>query len=292
MLTPSFGGGGHRLTAVLDPLWGALGNLDLVSVLDILLVAAIFYLILRLFQGTQAIQLLRGIIVLALIIGVLSSLLNLLAFKWLIRNGISALLVAIPVIFQPELRRALERIGRTGTLLGRSRRDEATEKVIEEIVDAAEALSERHHGALIVLERSTGLQDYIDTGSPMDAMVNSELIQTIFFPNTPLHDGAVIVRGERIVSARSVLPLAEHMPAYGHVGTRHRAALGITEQTDAISIVVSEETGIISVAHNGRMIRRLGRNRLSNVLHTFYQGPEIQRAFPKWMERIFPRRGD
>ena len=268
------------MSGVLEPL-GALRSLDWTSVLDILLVALIFYLLLRLFQGTQAIQLLRGMILLVLVIGVLSTVLKLRAFSWLIRNGISALLVAIPVIFQPELRRALERIGRTGTFLGRQWREEAVERVIEEIVDASDTLSERRHGALIVLERTTGLQDYIETGSRVDAAVSSEMLQTIFFPNTALHDGAVVIRGDRIVAARCLLPLAEHPAAQSHLGTRHRAALGISDQTDAIVIVVSEETGIISVAHNGRMIRRLGRSRLANVLRTFYQGQSIRHVLPE-----------
>jgi len=179
------------------------------------------------------------------------------------------------------LRRALERLGRTGALLGRQRSEEQVERVIEHLVDACENMSASRRGALIVLERSTGLQDYIETGSLVDALVSSELLQTIFFPNTALHDGAVILRGDRIVAARCLLPLAEHAPAHGHVGTRHRAALGITEQTDAVAIVVSEETGIISVAHNGRMIRRLGQGRLTNVLRAFYHGQSMRRVMPE-----------
>jgi diadenylate cyclase len=276
------------VSAVLEPL-EALRSLNWSSVLDILLVALIFYLLLRLFQGTQAVQLLRGIILLVLAITVLSNLLKLRAFTWLIRNSISALLIAIPVIFQPELRRALERIGRTSTLLGRPLREETVEQVTREIVDACEILSERRHGALIVLERTTGLQDYVETGERIDSGVSSELLQTIFFPNTPLHDGAVVIREDRIVAARVVLPLAEYMTAQAHLGTRHRAALGITDQTDAVAIVVSEETGIMSVAHNGRMIRRLDRNRLSSVLRAFYQGQGIRDVLPDWLERVLPR---
>lgn len=264
--------------------------LNWISVLDILLVALIIYGLLRLFQGTQAIQLLRGIILLVLVIAALSSLLKLQAFTWLIRNSIPALLVAIPVIFQPELRRALERLGRTGTLFGRPQHEEIVKQVIEEIEDACEALAERRHGALIVLERTTGLQDFIDIGSKLDSVVSSDLLQTIFFPSTALHDGAVIIRGDRIVAARVVLPLAELPPVHGHLGTRHRAALGITEQTDAVTIVVSEETGAISVAHNGRMVRRLGRERLANVLRTFYHGGAIRSAWPKWLGKRLRRK--
>lgn len=258
------------LTNIFEPL-SVLRGITLAGVVDILLVALVFYLILRLFQGTQAIQLLRGMILLILIISVLSSLLRLRAFTWLIRNSFAALLVALPVIFQPELRRGLERLGRTGSLRNLLRNPETVNMIIEEIVDACELMADRRHGALIVLERVTGLQDYVETGAPVDAPVSSELLQTIFYPSTPLHDGAVIIRAGRIAAARVVLPLAEHAPAYSHLGTRHRAAIGITEQSDALAIVVSEETGIISVAQNGRMIRRLGRERLANVLRSFYR---------------------
>jgi len=267
----------------------ALGRLDLSSIIDILLVALIFYLLLRVFQGTQAIQLLRGIILLVLAILLLSSLLKLRAFSWLVRTSVPALLIAIPVIFQPELRRALERLGRTQFLFGRLRGEEVFQQVIEDIVMACEALSERRHGALIVLERTTGLQDFIDTGSAIDSGVSSELLQTIFFPNTALHDGAVVIRGDRVVAARVVLPLAQHLPVHGHLGTRHRAALGISEQTDAVAIVVSEETGTISIAHNGRMIRRLGRERLRNVLRTFYDRGALRSKAPVWWDKLKAR---
>lgn len=269
--------------SILESL-GVLRNLDLVSVIDILLVALIFYLFLRLFQGTQAVQLLRGMILLFLVVSILSSVFQLRAFTWLIRNSIPALLVAIPVIFQPELRRALERLGRTGALMGVRRQEEMISHIIEEIVDACEAMADRRHGALIVLERATGLQDYIETGTPLNARVSSILLQAIFYPNAPLHDGAVIIRDDRIAAAQAVLPLSEHVSSYsGHLGTRHRAALGISEQTDALAIIVSEETGIISVAQNGHMIRRLGKERLENVLRSFYQAAP---APPPMLERI------
>lgn len=269
--------------SILESL-SVLRNLDLVGVIDILLVALIFYLFLRLFQGTQAVQLLRGMILLFLVVSILSSLFQLSAFTWLIRNSIPALLVAIPVIFQPELRRALERLGRTGTLMGIRRQEEIVSHVIAEIVDACEVMADRRHGALIVLERTTGLQDYIETGTILNARVSSVLLQAIFYPNAPLHDGAVIIRDDRIAAAQVVLPLSEHVSSYsGHLGTRHRAALGISEQTDALAIIVSEETGIISVAQNGRMIRRLGKERLENVMRSFYQAAPMR---PAVLERI------
>jgi len=268
-----------------DVLW-ALSQLKLVDVLDILLVALVFYILFLLIRGTQAVQLLRGIIV--LVIGILiSSILPLPAFKFLMRNSLTPLLVSVPVIFQPELRRGLERLGRAGGFINRPRRG-VTTLVVTEIARACRRLSEQHHGALIVLERSTGLQDFVETGIRLDARVTSDLLLTIFFPNTALHDGAVIIREDRIVAAACVLPLSEYISADRHMGTRHRAGVGITEQTDAISVVVSEETGLISVAQNGRMVRRLNERRLRNLLQSMYVGREIRQALRR--ESDAPRR--
>lgn len=253
-------------------------RLNWVSVIDILLVALVFYGLLLLIQGTQAVQLLRGLILLVLLFVLVTSAFQLTAFKWLVKNAIPALLVSIPVIFQPELRRALERLGRTGLLLSPPSQA-AVSRIINHICRASQRLSERRHGALLVLERETGLQQYIDTGIRVDSTISSELLLTIFFPNTALHDGAVIVRGDRIVATNCVLPLTESPLTDRHLGTRHRAAVGITEQSDAIVVVVSEETGIISVAHNGRMIRRLDEKRLRKILQTFYQ-PQFISGLP------------
>ena len=190
-------------------------------------------------------------------------------------------MIAIPVIFQPELRRALERLGRTGNILGRQRREEHVEQVIQELVNACETLSAGKHGALIVMERSTGLQDYIETGAKVDARVFLRAFaDDLFSEHGAARWGRHHTRRPHHRGACCLLPLAEHMPAHGHMGTRHRAALGITEQSDAVAIVVSEETGIISVAHNGRMIRRLGQGRLASVLRAFYQGQNIGRVLP------------
>jgi diadenylate cyclase len=265
-----------------DILW-VFTRLNLLSVIDILLVALIFYGLLRLMQGTQAVQLLRGVIIVVLLTILITSLLNLTAFSWLIRNSLSALLVAIPVIFQPELRRALERVGRAGFLV--NRQEPTSGRVIEEVCEACQRLAERRHGALIVLERETGLQEYIDTGTRVGGKVSAELLLTIFFPNTALHDGAAIIREDEIVAAACVLPLAGDMIPDRQLGLRHRAAVGVTEETDAVSIVVSEETGIISIAHNGRMIRRLDVKRLGKILQAFYR-PRLHRALPGWLDWI------
>jgi len=245
------------------------------SVLDILVVALIFYFLLRLIQGTQAVQLLRGILLVVAGAILVTNVLKLTAFNWLIRNSLPALLIAIPVIFQPELRRALERLGRAGFLFGPPAREEELRAALEEICNAVRRLSEQRYGALIVLERETGLQKYVDTGVRLDALVSKELLLSIFYPYTVLHDGAVIVRGNRVVAAACVLPLAEGM-VDRRLGTRHRAAVGITEESDALVLVVSEETGIISLAHNGRMIRHLDERRLRHILHSFYR--------PGWKE--------
>ena len=239
------------------------------SVVDVLLVALIFYGILRLFQGTQAVSLLRGILVVALVATIAAS--RLTAFNWLVRAMLPMILVAIPVIFQPELRRALERLGRTGVIIGRPSRENVVQQAIFETVIAVEALARERTGALIVLEGETGLEEYIETGERVDAKVSARLLTTIFFPGTPLHDGAVIVRGDQIVAAGCLLPLTARTLADSSLGTRHRAAAGITEQNDALAIVVSEETGIISVARNGRIVRRLDGQRLRRVIEEFYR---------------------
>jgi diadenylate cyclase len=240
------------------------------SVLDILLVALVFYGLFRLFQGTQAVALLRGILVIALIFVLAAS--RFTAFGWLLRNSLPIILVAIPVIFQPELRRALERLGRSAPLMmGRGAREATAQQVIHEISQAVESLARERTGALIVLEGETGLEEYIESGERIDAGVSARLLSTIFFPGTPLHDGAVIVRGDRIIAAACVLPLTQRDLADSSLGTRHRAAVGITEQNDAVAIVVSEETGIVSLARAGRIARRLDGQRLRTILQAFYK---------------------
>jgi diadenylate cyclase len=257
----------HRISAEMA---GIAPQFTWSSVVDILLVALILYGLFRLFQGTQAVALLRGILVLALVFLLAAS--RLTAFGWLLRNSVPFILVAIPVIFQPELRRALERLGRSAPfLMGRSSREAAAQQVIHEVILAVETLARERTGALIVLEGDTGLEEHIESGERIDAGVSARLLTTLFFPGTPLHDGAAIIRGDRIVSAACVLPLTNRDLADGSLGTRHRAAVGITEQNDALAIVVSEETGIISVARNGRIARRLDAQRLRTILGAFHK---------------------
>lgn len=225
------------------------------NLLDIGLVAIIFYGVLRLFRGTQAVQLIRGILVISLIIAVIAQTPQLTAFNWLLRNSTSVILVALPVIFAPELRRALERVGRSAPLLIRRPDSTNTQLLVNEVVKAVEALSASRHGALLVFENSTGLGEYIDQGVRLDAELSSELLLTIFAPNTALHDGAVIVSGDRIIAASCILPLTRQSVTDSQMGTRHRAAIGLTEQLDAFVIVVSEESGAISAASNGRILK-------------------------------------
>jgi len=241
------------------------------SALDILLVTLVFYALLRLFTGTQAVQLLRGLLIIFLVIALLGSFTTLTAFSWLIRTSSLAILIALPVIFQPELRRALERVGRTEMFFGRQRRDTGHSLIISELTAASLRMSKLRYGALIVLEDRVALNQYAETGVPVNAAINRELIITIFYPGTPLHDGAIIIRDDRIIAAACVLPLTQRPLPDTSLGTRHRAAIGITEDSDALTIVVSEETGNISVARNGRMARRLDEKRLRRILERFYE---------------------
>lgn len=250
-----------------------------VDLLDIALVTLAIYGLLRLVRGTQAETLLRGIILLIVIITLLTQFLPLKGFSWLLQTSLPAILIAIPVIFAPEIRRGLERLGRAGADLRLGMQPTEVQPIIQALVTAAQRLSERRHGALIVIERQVGLKEYQDTGTLLEARLTPELLLQIFYPNTPLHDGAAIVREDRVAAAACVMPLtASSLLAERRIGLRHRAALGITEVSDAVAIVVSEETGTISVAHNGRMIRRLDAERLTHMLDAFYQ-PRLRRSW-------------
>lgn len=264
-------------------------RLDWLSAVDILLVTLVIFSLLQLVRGTQAVVLLRGIIFLVVVVALLTTFLKLRAFSWLLRNSLPALLVSIPVIFAPEIRRALERLGRAGSAfsLGLRGADADIQAVIEAIAKATQKLSERRHGGLIVIEREVGLKDYADTGVHLDAAVTAELILQVFYPNSPLHDGAMIICGNRILAAACVMPLTanEDLPDR-QMGLRHRAALGISEVSDAVAVVASEESGIISVVHNGRMIRRLDSTRLKHVLGVFYHPHAGGNRFTRWLRSL------
>jgi diadenylate cyclase len=248
---------------LLQNLLDTFHRLDARSVLDILLIAGAIYWLLLWLRGTSAMSLLRGVAIVAAAGAALGGLFNLTVVNWLLRNSLTALLVAIPIIFQPEIRRALERVGRTGMHSWRGRTPAAGVNQI--IATAARELAAIRHGALIVLEAETGLEDYVATGVRLDAALSVPLLLSIFYVNSSMHDGAVIIREGRVAAASCTLPLGEHA-GEGHLGTRHRAGIGISERTDALAVVVSEETGEISLASNGRLLRPLDAGRLAALL--------------------------
>ena len=287
------------MTDLMSELVYLFQRLNWLSVLDLFLVTAIFYAILMLVRDTQAMALLRGVIFLIVVLAIFTSVVNLPAFSWLVKTILPTLLFAIPVIFTPEIRRGLERLGRAGTspLARRPTPAQIVEmqQTIHAVVTAAARLSAREHGALIVMQRGDDLREYVRTGVRLNARVTPELLLQIFYPNTPLHDGAVIIDKNSIIAAACVMPLSAsgvlNRTPERQMGLRHRAALGTSEATDAITIVVSEQTGSISIAHNGRMIRRLDSERLENILLAFYRPPEtrgspfnLRNWFTRWIK--------
>jgi diadenylate cyclase len=260
---------------LIDYLAFIFERLDWLSVLDILLVTSIFFVIFLLVRDTQAIVLLRGGFILLLLLGVLTSLEVLPAFSWLVGNTLPALLVAIPVIFAPEIRRALERLGRTGSFVSKEQRNLRIPEIVNVLVAATTRLADRNHGALIVIHRYDNLRDYLQTGVPLNADITPELLLQIFYPNTPLHDGAAILSGSKIIAASCVLPLSSSgsllRTPERQMGLRHRAALGLSEVSDAVSLVVSEETGAISITANGRIFSNLTTERVENILLAIYE---------------------
>jgi len=250
------------------PQLKAMTALDIItSIIDIAIVAYVIYRLFILIRGTRAVQLIKGVIALVIATTV-SGWLHLYTINWLMRQAQVMLLVALPIVFQPELRRALEHIGR-GRLFARSFMflgEEELKKVIEQVVRATELLAKNKTGALIVIERETGLKDIAETGTKIDGVVSAEFLVNIFVPKTPLHDGAVILRGDRIVAAGCFLPMTERQDLDRELGARHRSALGITEHSDALAVVVSEETGGISLANAGKLIRHLDLKTLAELL--------------------------
>jgi diadenylate cyclase len=282
----------NLLNYLIESLSFIIDRLSWLSIVDLAIVTLIFFGLLILLRDTQAVVLLRGVLVLVVLGSLLSSMEVLPAFSWLVRTALPALVIAIPVIFAPEIRRALERLGRAGFIFSNGKASPGMQKSISAVVNAAVRLSDRRHGALIILQRVDNLEEYVRTGVIVDAQVTPELILQIFYPNTPLHDGAVIMKGSRLVAAACVMPLSAsgvlaHTPDR-QLGLRHRAALGISEVSDAVVVVVSEESGTISVVHNGRMIRRLEGERLESILRAFFS-PEVQRrGLTDWFKSIYP----
>ncbi len=277
----------------INNLYFIFQRLDWLNLVDLILVTLVFWGILLLLRDTQAMVLIRGALLLIVLISFLTSLEVLPAFSWLVRNTLPALLLAIPVIFAPEIRRTLERLGRAGTLVPAGKASSKTLISISAVVSAASRLSDRKHGALIVMKRTDSLDEYVKTGVQLGAVVTPELLLQVFYPNTPLHDGAVIVAGGNMVAASCIMPLSSSgvltRSPERQMGLRHRAALGISEVTDAVAVVISEETGAISVVHGGRMIRRLDTERLENILLAFYRPLEEKKGLMGYLSRTFSR---
>lgn len=240
----------------------------LLDLLDILLVAALFYRLLILVKGTRSAQMFVGLLVI-MVVGLIADYLDLLAVRSIMDSLKTVWLIVFVILFQPELRHALAQIGRTRYFRSFLRGENYG--VLGEIVRAVEALAQRRHGALLVLERNVGLRNFVETGTRLDAKVTAELLVTLFSPGSPLHDGAVIIREEHIVAASCILPLSANPRTAIALGTRHRAAIGLSEETDAAVIVVSEQTGAISVAYRGVLQQRLDEGALRSELSRIFR---------------------
>ena len=251
-------------------LWNVFHRPTLTDIVDILIVAFILYKLLMLTRETRASAVLKGLVML-IVAAWVSDLLGLTALNWVLLNVVNNGAVVLVILFQPELRKALEQIGKGALRTASPGADlEENEAVVREITNCLLTLSRRRVGALIVIEQQIGLKDITETGTSLNSQISAALLENIFEPNTPLHDGAVVIRGTRILAAACILSLSEGKGISRELGTRHRAALGITETTDAISLIVSEETGIMSMARNGRLTRHLDRAGVEEVLTGLY----------------------
>lgn len=271
----------------MEIIRGLILNIRLMDVLDIVIVAIVFYKLYMLIRQTRAEQLLKGIILL-LIAAKISDVLELYTLFWILEKTMTVGVVAVLVVFQPELRRGLEYIGRT-KVFSKSLAEvqgEEIKKTVDQIVDAYASLSRQKIGALIIIERETGLNEIAETGTEINGKVSSELLINIFIPNTPLHDGAVLINKDNIKAASCFLPLTENINLSKELGTRHRAAIGMTEKSDALAIIVSEETGIISVADGGKLKRNITSDELREILLDIYK-PEANKIkmFARWRNK-------
>lgn len=262
-------------------------NIRIRDIIDIVIVAVVFYKLFMLIRETRAEQLLKGIIVLLVAVKI-SEVLELYTLFWILEKTMTVGVIAILIVFQPELRRGLEYIGRT-KFFSKSLVEvegEEMKSISEQIVGACSSLSRQKIGALIIIERETGLNEVAETGTIINGKVSSELLINIFIPNTPLHDGAVLIKKDHIKAASCFLPLTENSSLSKELGTRHRAALGMTEKSDSLAIVVSEETGAISLAENGKIKRHISSDELKEKLIDIYK-PEINKLnlFAKWRNK-------
>ena len=240
------------------------------DVVDILIVAVILSKVYEMLQDTRAITLVKGLIVL-MIVTLVAGLLELHVISWLLQKTVTLLFVALPIVFQPELRRALERLGQ-GRFLGLDQYLDVEEAntLTNEIDKAVFNMADKKIGALLVIEKNVGINEIIDTGIKIEGLITTEFLMNVFIPNTPLHDGAAVVRGKRLVAAGCYLPLTENRSLSSELGTRHRAAIGLSEQCDAVIIIVSEETGVVSVAENGRIERYMTHDSLRQRIRPLF----------------------
>lgn len=261
---------------------------NVINLIDILIVWFVAYRLILLIRGTRAVQLMRGVLV-VIIVKLLSAWMGLHMVSWLTNQIINWGVVALVIIFQPEIRRGLEHLGRGSVFTRTNKETQAAEHVVESLDFAIQYMAKRRIGALIAIERNTGLEEYIETGIEMDAYITGQLLINTFIPNTPLHDGAVIIEGDRIAVAAAYLPLSESTTIPKELGTRHRAAVGISEVTDALTIVISEETGEVSFTLNNELIRNLERADYLNMLRKqlVYKEPTRQSVIINFFEKVF-----
>ncbi|SHF22905.1 diadenylate cyclase CdaA [Schwartzia succinivorans] len=260
------------LPGQLRGIFMTIGPLD---VLDILLVAIIFYKMYEMLEDTRAITIVKGLIVL-MVLTMAANLMELHAIYWMLQKFVTLLFVALPIVFQPELRRTLEHLGQ-GRFFGKSvfLNDEEARSLVKELESAVFRLSKQKIGALIVLEREMGLNDICASGIQIDGLVTADFLMNVFIPNTPLHDGAIVIRGKRLIAAGCLLPLTDNHSLSSELGTRHRAAIGLSEQCDALVVVVSEETGIVSVCEEGRIVRSLDPEQLRSYLRPIFKQESV-----------------
>lgn len=263
------------MATIRNMIWNLTHRIRITDLVDILIVAVIIYELLLLTRHTRGSALLKGLFLL-LLIALLSNLLGLVSLNWLLTAILQNGAIVLVVLFQPEFRKALERMGRSKVFQKGTKKslNEERDLIISEIIQTIMDLSKRRVGALIVFEQQTGLQDVVETGTRLNAEISAPLLENIFEPNTPLHDGAVVIRDNEVMAAACILPLAEASGVSRELGTRHRAAIGITENTDAIVLVVSEETGIVSLARDGRLTRPLTVKSLEEILNEIYTARE------------------
>ena len=264
---------------MLSQFHALLGTVGIWDLVDVLIVAIIFYKVYEMLKDTRAITLVKGLVVL-MIVTMIASVMELHVISWLLQKTVTLLFVALPIVFQPELRRALERLGQ-GKFLGMDNRlnMEEANSLVNEIDKAVFNMADKKIGALLVVEKNVGLNEIIDTGIKIDALVTSEFLMNVFIPNTPLHDGAAIIRGKRLVAAGCYLPLTDDRTLGTELGTRHRSAIGLSEQCDAVIIIVSEETGVVSIAENGRIQRYMNHDSQRQRLRPLFQEEKVSLNF-------------